>query len=71
MPLGFTARRIAVNDEHTIVELGGEDLPALGSELALVPGQIRTTFNLHDRVWAARGGTIVACWPVAARGRSW
>ena len=71
VPRGFTARRIAVNDEHTILEMEGDSLPPLGSHLDLVPGQIRTTFNLHDRVWAARAGTIVACWPVAARGRSW
>ena len=66
---GFTARRISVADEHTIVEM--DDPPPLGGTLDLVPGQIRTTCNLHDRMWAARDGVIVACWPVAARGRSW
>jgi D-serine deaminase-like pyridoxal phosphate-dependent protein len=67
---GFAARRITLSDEHAIVELD-DPVPLLGSELDLVPGQVRTTFNLHDRVWASRGGAIVACWPVAARGRSW
>ena len=70
VPRGFTARRIGVSDEHTILEMD-DPLPRIGDMVDLVPGQIRTTFNLHDRVWASRGGTIVACWPVAARGRSW
>ncbi len=70
LPAGFEGRVVAVNDEHTIVD-PGDSSPALGAQLDLVPGQIRTTFNLHDRVWLARGGDIVDCWPVAARGRSW
>ena len=44
--------------------------PALGSEIDLVPGQIRTTFNLHDDVWVSRGGTLVDRWPITARGSS-
>ena len=70
IPAGFEGSVVDVNDEHVIVALAGP-APALGSELDLVPGQIRTTFNLHDRVWLARGGTLVDCWPVVARGRSW
>jgi D-threonine aldolase len=70
IPAGFEGRVVAVNDEHTIVDMA-DPVPALGSWLDLVPGQIRTTFNLHDRVWVLRDGQIVDCWPVAARGRSW
>jgi len=44
--------------------------PPLGSQVDFIPGQIRTTFNLHDRVWVSRGGEIVDCWPVSARGAS-
>jgi D-serine deaminase-like pyridoxal phosphate-dependent protein len=69
VPAGFEGRVTAVNDEHTIVDM--DPVPALGSRLDLVPGQIRTTFNLHDRVWVTRGGRLVDAWPVAARGRSW
>jgi D-serine deaminase-like pyridoxal phosphate-dependent protein len=36
----------------------------------LRPSQIRTTCNLHDWMWAERGGSLVDRWPVAARGRS-
>ena len=70
VPAGFTASRVAVNDEHTILALD-DPVPALGSQLDLVPGQIRTTSNLHDWIWVSRGGEIIDRWPVTARGRSW
>ncbi len=70
VPAGFTASRVAVNDEHTILALD-DPVPALGSNLDLVPGQIRTTSNLHDWIWVSRGGRILDRWPVTARGRSW
>jgi D-serine deaminase-like pyridoxal phosphate-dependent protein len=68
-PIGFTATRIAISDEHATIEMA-DPLPALGSELDLVPGQIRTTFNLHDQVWVRRGDRLVDRWPISARGRS-
>jgi D-serine deaminase-like pyridoxal phosphate-dependent protein len=70
VPAGFAASRIAVNDEHTILALD-EPVPDLGSLLDLVPGQIRTTSNLHDWIWVSRGGQILDRWPVTARGCSW
>jgi D-serine deaminase-like pyridoxal phosphate-dependent protein len=70
IPAGFAAIRVAVNDEHTILALENP-VPAIGSSLDLVPGQIRTTTNLHDWIWVSRGGHIVDRWPVTARGRSW
>ncbi len=70
VPAGFAAGRVAVNDEHTILALD-DPVPALGSRLDLVPGQIRTTSNLHDWMWVSRGGLILDRWPVTARGRSW
>jgi D-serine deaminase-like pyridoxal phosphate-dependent protein len=69
MPSGFDGRVVAVSDEHTIVDMA-DPVPELGGTLDLVPGQIRTTFNLHDRVWVGRGGLIETSWPVVARGRS-
>jgi D-serine deaminase-like pyridoxal phosphate-dependent protein len=69
VPHGFEAVEVVVNDEHAIVTMSGP-LPALGDQLDLVPGQIRTTFNLHDHVWVSRGGQIVDRWPVSARGSS-
>jgi D-serine deaminase-like pyridoxal phosphate-dependent protein len=69
VPVGVTATNVLVSDEHSTITLHGEG-PALGSTIDLIPGQIRTTFNLHDRVWVYRGGKVVDCWPVSARGAS-
>jgi D-serine deaminase-like pyridoxal phosphate-dependent protein len=68
VPVGFTAEHIAVSDEHSTVTM--HDPPALGSQVDFIPGQIRTTFNLHDHVWLERGDRIVDYWTVAARGSS-
>lgn len=70
IPVGYETAQVAMSDEHATVRLQAGDPPALGSTVDLVPGQIRTTFNLHDRVWVSRGGEIVDCWPVSARGAS-
>ena len=43
---------------------------SLGDQVDMVPGQVRTTFNLHDHVWVTRGDEIVGCWPISARGSS-
>jgi D-serine deaminase-like pyridoxal phosphate-dependent protein len=69
VPIGFTATRIAISDEHATIEMA-DPLPPLGSQCDLAPGQIRTTFNLHDHVWVSRGGRLVDRWPISARGSS-
>lgn len=70
IPIGVKATRVSVSDEHATVTLDGTAPPALGSHFDFIPGQIRTTFNLHDRVWIRRGDEIIDCWPVTARGSS-
>jgi D-serine deaminase-like pyridoxal phosphate-dependent protein len=69
IPIGFEAEHVAVSDEHLTVTMAGA-IPKLGSTLDFIPGQIRTTFNLHDHVWVSRSGRLVECWPVSARGGS-
>jgi D-serine deaminase-like pyridoxal phosphate-dependent protein len=69
LPLGLTARSIMVSDEHTTIWVDGPT-QAVGDQVDLVPGQVRTTFNLHDEVVASRAGAVVATWPIAARGTS-
>lgn len=64
---------MAANDEHGIVrptEPGAARLPALASQLLLVPGHCDPTLNLHDELVAYRGGCVEALWPIAARGLS-
>jgi D-serine deaminase-like pyridoxal phosphate-dependent protein len=67
--VGIDSTGIAMSDEHATVTMLGSP-PALGSLVDFVPGQIRTTFNLHDHVWVRRGGDLVDYWPVSARGAS-
>ena len=69
IPVGFAIKGIWVSDEHSTLAMD-DPLPALGSRLDLRPGQIRTTFNLHDHVWVTRGGEVVDQWPITARGSS-
>ncbi len=68
VPIGFTATGISISDEHATIEMP-DPLPALGSQVDLAPGQIRTTFNLHDHVWIRRGDELIDRWPIA-RGSS-
>jgi D-serine deaminase-like pyridoxal phosphate-dependent protein len=67
--VGFDGAQVVMSDEHATVRAEGEP-PPLGGAVDFIPGQIRTTFNLHDRVWVSRGGKVVDCWPVSARGSS-
>lgn len=69
VPVGFEAMHISMSDEHSTITVAGSP-PALGSTVDVIPGQIRTTFNLHDRVWVCRGVELVDCWPISARGAS-
>lgn len=69
LPIDVDVRQVNVSDEHTILWIDGE-VPALGSQVDLLPAQIRTTFNLHEEVIGVSGGDIVATWPIAARGAS-
>jgi D-serine deaminase-like pyridoxal phosphate-dependent protein len=69
IPIAEGARTMAFHEEHTIVEWPGEP-PEMGDRVALRPGHVRTTFNLHDRVWLVEGGSVVDRLPVTARGRS-
>ena len=41
----------------------------VANRVTLQPSHIDTTINLHDTLYAHRGGRIEAVWPVAARGK--
>jgi D-serine deaminase-like pyridoxal phosphate-dependent protein len=55
-----------VNEEHTIVAWQDGTPPPIGARLALRPGHVRLTFNLHPQVWLARGEEVVDELPVTA-----
>lgn len=58
---------LAVNDEHTVLRLGRGESVALGQRVALVPGHIDPTVNLHDWIVGVRAATVESLWRVAAR----
>ncbi|MEW6753254.1 MAG: DSD1 family PLP-dependent enzyme [Candidatus Latescibacterota bacterium] len=41
----------------------------LGDLLEFIPGHGCTTVNLHDQLYAMRGGRVEAIWPIAGRGK--
>ncbi len=59
-------------DEHGKVTAGGEagrrDLQ-VGDRVRLIPSHIDPTINLHDVMYAHRGGEVETTWAVAARGK--
>jgi D-serine deaminase-like pyridoxal phosphate-dependent protein len=59
------ARIVALSEHHSTIEWPGP-LPALGSEVLLVPNHVCNAVNLAEEYHLAGGGT----WPVAARGRN-
>lgn len=59
-------------DEHgTLTPTGepGRRELRVGDRVTLAPSHIDTTINLHDVMYAHRGGYIEAVWAVAARGK--
>ena len=59
------ARIVALSEHHSTIEWPGP-LPALGSQVLLVPNHVCNAVNLADSYVLTDGGT----WPVAARGRN-
>jgi D-serine deaminase-like pyridoxal phosphate-dependent protein len=59
-------------DEHGVLTPTGEperrDL-RVGERVTLIPSHIDPTINLHDVMYAHRGGRIEATWAIAARGK--
>jgi D-serine deaminase-like pyridoxal phosphate-dependent protein len=59
-------------DEHGVLTPNGEpDRRELrvGERVAVMPSHIDPTINLHDVMYAHRGGRVEAAWAVAARGK--
>jgi len=69
-PLAAGTTVESIHEEHTTLRCGGAP-PALGERVALRPGHVRLTFNLHDVVWLACGDGSYERAAVSARGRSW
>jgi D-serine deaminase-like pyridoxal phosphate-dependent protein len=60
----------ALSEEHGVVDLTAcTAKPAIGDRVTVVPNHCCVVSNLHDRIYAARGGTVQTVWTVAARGK--
>lgn len=63
------ARITALSEHHATVRIADSDLvPALGSELRIVPNHVCNAVNLADELVVVQGGAFVDSWPVVARG---
>ncbi len=59
-----------MNEEHGYVRLAAASTPhRIGDRLHVIPNHVCTAMNMHDEVWVHRGGEVVDCWKIAARGK--
>lgn len=65
------SRYVFMGDEHgAIVAPRADAKPALGQRITLATPHCDPTVNLYDAYHVVRGDTLVAIWPITARGRS-
>ena len=61
---------LKMNEEHGYVRKNGSiKTHTVGERLHVIPNHACTAMNMHDEVWAHRGGEVAECWRVAARGK--
>ena len=61
---------VFMGDEHGALISGHEPAPGIGERVVLTASHCDPTVNLYDSYHVVRGETLVAIWPVDARGRS-
>ncbi|MCC7370549.1 MAG: DSD1 family PLP-dependent enzyme [Chloroflexi bacterium] len=66
---GLDATYGFMGDEHGKLTFENGCPVRPGDKVELIPSHCDTTINLHDVYYVTRGGTVVAVWPIAARGR--
>lgn len=59
-----------MGDEHGALISSSDPLPAIGDRIVLTTPHCDPTVNLYDSYHVVRAETLVALWPVDARGRS-
>lgn len=62
------ARLVILSEHHAVADLGGADLPPLGSIVRVVPNHACNAVNLVDEYAVFDDGALVGTWGVAARG---
>lgn len=69
LPAHPAARVVSLSEHHALVQLRGEPLPGIGSQVDVVPNHVCAAVNLAAELWVSdRAGTDR--WVVAARGRN-
>ncbi len=58
----------SLNEEHALARVGPGTELAVGDRVELIPNHACTCVNLHERLYAQRGGVVEAIFPVLARG---
>jgi len=66
---GPDSRYAFFGDEHGKLVVPSEDRPELGARIEFVTPHCDPTVNLHDAYHVVDGDTLLAIWPVDARGR--
>jgi D-serine deaminase-like pyridoxal phosphate-dependent protein len=61
---------VFMGDEHGALISSHDPLPGIGERVVLSAPHCDPTVNLYDSYHVVRGDTLVAIWPVDARGRS-
>ena len=67
-PIGIVRE---VHEEHTLLDVGDGEPPALGDVVELTVGYCGGTINLHDVYFVASGEAIVDIWRIRGRGPGW
>ena len=58
------------SEEHGMVDLkGSAKKPKVGEVVSVIPNHCCVVTNMMDEIYALRGDTVEAVWPVAARGK--
>ncbi|MEO8431815.1 MAG: alanine racemase [Acidobacteriota bacterium] len=66
--LGRVSRVARLSEEHGVVDIAAGERFAVGERVRVLPNHACVVSNLHDRVYAVRGGLVEGRWRVAARG---
>ncbi len=67
--LGRASRLRALSEEHGVVAIAAGESFRVGERVRVLPNHACVVSNLHDRLWAVRGESVVGELAVAARGR--
>lgn len=63
------ARIVLLSEHHAVVDLAGAHLPAIGTQVDVVPNHVCNAVNLAEHLHVEEAGELTA-WPVSARGQN-